>query len=97
LNVSASHQGICIATALSDNLSCNEFNDILKSAHILSILLKKHNLGTEYFVACLHTVSDCGSTQAAPSKTAIPPSKTLNALSTSTVKSTCQGVSIIFI
>jgi hypothetical protein len=94
LNSSACHQGNCIATAFSESLSFILFKDISKSAHILSILFKKHILGTLYLVACFQTVSDCGSTQAAPSNTATQPSNTLRDLSTSIVKSTCQGVSI---
>ena len=59
-----------------------------KLAPVLSNLFTKHILGTLYLSACLHTVSDCGSTPATPSKTAIAPSKTLSDLSTSIVKST---------
>src|SRR3990172_6280209 len=54
-------------------------------------------LGTLYLSACLHTVSDCGSTPPTEQKTATAPSSTLRDLSTSIVKSTCPGVSIIFI
>src|SRR3990167_11190391 len=56
----------------------------------------KQILGTLYLSACLQTVSDCGSTPETPTKTTTPPSKTRRDLSTSTVKSTCPGVSIIF-
>lgn len=45
--------------------------------------------------ACRHTVSDCGSTPATPSNTAIAPSSTLSDLSTSIVKSTWPGLSKI--
>ncbi len=68
-----------------------------KLAPVLSNLLTKQILGTLYLSACLHTVSDCGSTPATPSKQATAPSKTFNDLSTSIVKSTCPGVSIILI
>ena len=68
-----------------------------KSAPVLSNSLTKQTRGTLYLSACLQTVSDCGSTPATPSKTATAPSKTFNDLSTSMVKSTCPGVSIILI
>ena len=56
----------------------------------------KHIRGTWYLSACRHTVSDWGWTPATESKTTIPPSSTLKLLSTSAVKSTCPGVSIMF-
>ena len=59
-----------------------------KSAPVLSSLFTKQIRGTLYLSACLHTVSDCGSTPATPSNTATAPSKTLSDLSTSIVKST---------
>ena len=70
---------------------------IKKLAPVLSNLLTKHILGTLYLSACLQTVSDWGSTPATPSNTATAPSKTFRDRSTSIVKSTCPGVSIIFI
>ncbi len=54
-------------------------------------------LGTSYLSAWRQTVSDWGSTPTWASKTATAPSSTNRALSTSIVKSTCPGVSIIFI
>ena len=68
---------------------------IKKSAPVLSNLLTKQIRGTLYLSACLQTVSDCGSTPATPSKTQTAPSKTFKDLSTSIVKSTCPGVSIM--
>jgi len=68
-----------------------------KSPPIRFILFKKHILGTWYLLACLHTVSDWGSTPFLPSKTTTAPSSTLKDLSTSAVKSTWPGVSIILI
>ena len=68
-----------------------------KSAPVASILLMKQILGMWYLSACLHTVSDCGSTPLFASNKATALSRTLSDLSTSTVKSTCPGVSIIFI
>mmetsp|Transcript_3215 Transcript_3215/g.19943 ORF Transcript_3215/g.19943 Transcript_3215/m.19943 type:complete len:208 (-) Transcript_3215:274-897(-) len=66
-----------------------------KLAPVRSILLTKQILGTPYLSACLHTVSDCGSTPATASKTATAPSSTRSARSTSSVKSTCPGVSMM--
>ena len=48
-------------------------------------------------VACRHTVSDWGCTPATASSTTIPPSNTLRLRSTSAVKSTWPGVSMMFI
>src|SRR5918997_347998 len=62
-----------------------------------SILLTNAILGTPYLSACRHTVSLCGSTPATESKSAIAPSSTLRLRSTSTVKSTCPGVSMMLI
>ena len=53
--------------------------------------------GTWYLSACRHTVSDCGSTPATESNSAIAPSSTRSERSTSTVKSTCPGVSMMLI
>ena len=69
--------------------------DISKSAPTRSILLMNARRGTLYFVACRQTVSDCGCTPATPSKTAIAPSSTRNERSTSAVKSTWPGVSMM--
>ena len=66
-----------------------------KFAPMRSILFTKHIRGTEYLSAWRHTVSDCGSTPATPSKTTTPPSRTRSERSTSTVKSTCPGVSMM--
>ena len=65
------------------------------SAPTRSILLTKQILGTPYRSAWRHTVSDCGSTPATPSKTATAPSSTRSDRSTSTVKSTWPGVSMM--
>ena len=51
--------------------------------------------GTAYLSACRQTVSDCGSTPATESKTATAPSRTRSERSTSTVKSTWPGVSMM--
>ena len=66
-----------------------------KSAPVRSILLMKHIRGTRYRSAWRHTVSVWGSTPATPSNTATAPSRTLRDRSTSTVKSTWPGVSMM--
>jgi hypothetical protein len=53
--------------------------------------------GTSYLSAWRHTVSDWGSTPSLPSKTATAPSRTRSERSTSTVKSTWPGVSMMLI
>ncbi len=63
----------------------------------MSILLTKQMRGTLYLSAWRHTVSDCGSTPSLPSKTATAPSRTRSERSTSTVKSTWPGVSMMLI
>ena len=68
-----------------------------KSAPSLSILLTKQMRGTSYFWACRQTCSDWGSTPSLPSKTATAPSSTRSERSTSTVKSTWPGVSMMLI
>src|SRR3954454_17792644 len=68
---------------------------ISKLAPVRSSLLTKHIRGTLYFSACRQTVSDCGSTPATPSKQATPPSSTRKLRSTSMVKSTWPGVSMM--
>src|SRR6266571_2591177 len=67
------------------------------SAPTRSILFTKQIRGTWYRLAWRHTVSDCGSTPATASKTATAPSRTRRLRSTSTVKSTCPGVSMMLI
>ncbi len=51
--------------------------------------------GTPYLSAWRHTVSDCGSTPETASNTATAPSRTRSDRSTSTVKSTWPGVSMM--
>ena len=53
--------------------------------------------GTLYLSAWRQTVSDWGSTPSLPSKTATAPSRTRRTRSTSTVKSTWPGVSMMLI
>ena len=68
-----------------------------KSAPMRSILLMYAIRGTWYLSAWRHTVSDCGSTPATESNSAIAPSSTRSERSTSTVKSTWPGVSMMLI
>ena len=65
------------------------------SPPFLSILLMKQMRGTLYLVAWRHTVSDCGCTPATASKQATAPSSTRSERSTSAVKSTWPGVSMM--
>ena len=66
-----------------------------KSAPILSILLTKTMRGTLYLSAWRQTVSVCGSTPALASSTQTAPSSTRSERSTSMVKSTWPGVSMM--
>ena len=68
-----------------------------KSAPVRSSLLTKHMRGTAYLLAWRQTVIVCGSTPATPSKTATAPSRTRSERSTSAVKSTWPGVSMMLI
>ena len=68
-----------------------------KSAPVRSILLTKQMRGTWYRSAWRQTVSVCGSTPATASNTATAPSSTRSDRSTSTVKSTWPGVSMMLI
>ena len=67
----------------------------MKSAPMRSILLTKAMRGTPYLSACRQTVSDWGSTPATEQNRAMAPSSTRSDRSTSIVKSTCPGVSIM--
>ena len=68
-----------------------------KSAPTRSILLAKIRRGTLYRSAWRHTVSVCGSTPATESSSVTAPSSTRSERSTSTVKSTWPGVSMMLI
>ena len=65
------------------------------SAPTRSHLLMKAMRGTRYLSAWRHTVSDCGSTPPTAQKTATAPSSTRRLRSTSMVKSTWPGVSMM--
>ncbi len=66
-----------------------------KLAPVRSILLMKAIRGTRYRSACRQTVSDWGWTPATASNTATAPSRTRSERSTSAVKSTWPGVSMM--
>ena len=66
-----------------------------KSAPILSILLQKTMRGTLYLSPWRQTVSVCGSTPWLESSTQTAPSSTRSERSTSMVKSTWPGVSMM--
>ncbi len=68
-----------------------------KSAPTRSILLTKAIRGTPYRSAWRQTVSVCGSTPPTASSTVMAPSSTRSDRSTSTVKSTWPGVSMMLI
>ena len=68
-----------------------------KSAPMRSILLMKQSRGTAYLVACRQTVSLWASTPSTAENTTTAPSSTRRLRSTSAVKSTCPGVSMMLI
>ena len=80
--------GHSIGLASTPSLSLIVFKLYSKSAPVLSILFAKIIRGTLNSVACLQTVSVCGSTPACASISATAPSNTRSDLDTSTVKST---------
>ena len=97
VNASSAPIGICTATGLACSLVRICSIAAVKSAPTRSILLTKQMRGTPYRSACRQTVSDWGSTPATASNTATAPSSTRSERSTSAVKSTCPGVSMMLI
>ena len=89
--------GIWIRATVASRRSLIWSTALKKSAPIRSILLMKQMRGTPYLLAWRHTVSVWGSTPATASKTATAPSSTRSDRSTSTVKSTWPGVSMMLI
>ena len=89
--------GKIIGQAFAPSLVFISWTAFSKSAPVRSILFTKAIRGTPYLFAWRHTVSLCGCTPATPQNTAIAPSKTRRERSTSAVKSTCPGVSIMLI
>ena len=89
--------GSCTGTGCAPRRSTIDCTEPKKSAPVRSILLMNAMRGTLYLSAWRQTVSDCGSTPETASKTATAPSRTRRLRSTSTVKSTCPGVSMMLI
>ena len=77
--------------------SCMVWMEWRKFAPTRSILFMKAMRGTLYLSAWRHTVSDWGCTPATASNTATAPSSTRSERSTSAVKSTWPGVSMMLI
>jgi hypothetical protein len=92
---SSSPRGSWISTGVAFSRSRIMLAQRKTSAPTRSILLMKASRGTPYRSAWRHTVSDWGSTPPTASNTATTPSSTRRLRSTSMVKSTCPGVSMI--
>ena len=95
--LSSAPTGNWIGTAFAFSLFFNCSTQSMKFAPVISILFTYTILGTLYLSACLQTVSVCGWTPPLAANTVTAPSRTFRDLWTSTVKSTCPGVSIMFI
>src|SRR5579862_1575925 len=95
VKLSSAPIGNCRGTAFAPSISLTCLTTFKKSAPARSILFTKPILGTLYRLAWRQTVSDCGSTPETAQNKASNPSSTRKERSTSTVKSTCPGVSII--
>ena len=93
--VSSWPMGIWTGTGVGAQALLMDSTPRQKSAPVRSSLLMKQKRGTPYRSAWRQTVSDCGSTPATPSNTTTAPSSTRRLRSTSTVKSTCPGVSMM--
>src|SRR5918999_1792723 len=94
-NESSAPIGTCSGTGTTPRRSRIMSTTRQKSAPVRSSLFTKQKRGTRYLSAWRQTVSDCGSTPATPSKTTTAPSSTRRLRSTSTVKSTWPGVSMM--
>ena len=88
--------GSWMATGLAPSRDWISSRHLKKSAPTLSILLASTMRGTLYLSPWRQTVSVCGSTPWLESSTHTAPSSTRNERSTSMVKSTCPGVSMMF-
>ena len=97
LNSLSAPIGSCTSATVASRRSLIMSTQRKKSAPTRSILLMKHIRGTLYLLAWRQTVSVCGSTPATASNTATAPSSTRSDRSTSTVKSTWPGVSMMLI
>ena len=87
--------GSCTGTGCAPRRSTIVWTEPSKLAPMRSILLMNAIRGTRYLSAWRQTVSDWGSTPATESNTATAPSSTRSERSTSTVKSTWPGVSMM--
>ena len=94
-SLSSAPMGMPTGCASAPSLLRRSPKALLKSAPVRSILLMNAMRGTLYLVACRQTVSDCGCTPATPQNTATAPSSTRIERSTSAVKSTWPGVSMM--
>ena len=89
--------GICTGIGWLSRRSAISPKTRSNSAPMRSILLMKQSRGTLYLVACRQTVSLCASTPSTAEKTTTAPSRTRSERSTSAVKSTWPGVSMMLI
>ena len=87
--------GTCIGTGYAPRRDFSCSTTLSKSAPVRSILLTNARRGTSYLLAWRHTVSDCGCTPPTAHSTNTAPSSTRSERSTSMVKSTCPGVSMM--
>ena len=94
-NLSSAPMGSWMGSGRAPSFSRMVSTEWKKSAPTRSILLMKQMRGTLYLSACRQTVSDCGSTPCTASNTATAPSRTRSERSTSMVKSTWPGVSMM--
>ena len=94
-NASSAPIGSCTGTGLAPRRSTIDCTEAAKSAPTRSILLMNAMRGTAYLSAWRQTVSLWGCTPATASKSATAPSSTRSDRSTSTVKSTWPGVSMM--
>ena len=95
LKLASAPIGSCNATGRAPRRLRMVSRTCSKSAPFLSILLTKQIRGTLYLSPWRHTVSLCGCTPETESNNATALSKTLRLRSTSAVKSTWPGVSMM--
>ena len=95
-NLSSAPIGIWMGSGFAPSFSRMVSTAWKKSAPTRSILLMKQMRGTLYLFPCRQTVSDWGCTPCTASNTAQAPSRTRRDRSTSMVKSTWPGVSMMF-
>eukprot|EP00967_Tisochrysis_lutea_P041629 scaffold50030_cov27-Tisochrysis_lutea.AAC.4 len=86
--------GSCVSKGFRRSLAASDAVAADQSAPSRSILLMKATAGTLCLRACRQTVSVCACAPATASTISTAPSRTRTARSTSTVKSTCPGVSM---